>query len=160
MLGAVRIPSGALKIVKEVARHLLRRPVVGIVAAARTADGRLLLIRRADSGKWALPGGTLEWGENLRDAITRELFEETGARVSELGELLGVYSAPERDPRFHAVTVLVAASVSEPDATRVNPVEITEVGLFRDDELPADSDYSHGMADVVKSVVSKTMVWE
>ncbi|HXK16421.1 MAG TPA: NUDIX domain-containing protein, partial [Polyangiaceae bacterium] len=106
MLGAVRIPSGAYKIVKEVARHLLRRPVVGIVAAARSADGRLLLIRRADSGKWALPGGTLEWGENLRDAITRELFEETGARVLELGALLGVYSAPERDPRFHAVTVL------------------------------------------------------
>jgi 8-oxo-dGTP diphosphatase len=158
MLAAVRIPSGALKIVKEVARHLLRRPVVGIVAAARTADGRLLLIRRADSGKWALPGGTLEWGEDLRGAITRELFEETGARVTALGELLGVYSAPERDPRFHAVTVIVAATVGEPDQTRVNPVEVTEVGLFRDNELP--SDYSHGMADVVKSVVSKTVVWE
>jgi len=47
----VQIPSGAWKIVKEVARHLLRRPVVGIAAAARTADGRLLLIRRKDSGK-------------------------------------------------------------------------------------------------------------
>src|SRR5260221_9893856 len=137
MLAAVRIPSGALKIVKEVARHLLRRPVVGIVAAARPADGRLLLIRRTDSGKWALPGGTLEWGENLRDAITRELFEETGARVRELGALLGVYSAPERDPRFHAVTVLVAATVAEPDPTRVNAVEVAEVGLFRDRELPA-----------------------
>lgn len=160
MLGAVRIPSGALKIVKEVARHLLRRPVVGIVAAARTADGRLLLIRRSDSGKWALPGGTLEWGENLRDAITRELFEETGARVDELGALLGVYSAPERDPRFHAVTVLVAATVGEPDQSRINPVEVAEVRLFRDSELPADSDYSHGMADVVKSVVSNKVVWE
>ena len=158
MLAAVRIPSGALKIVKEVARHLLRRPVVGIVAAARTADGRLLLIRRGDSGKWALPGGTLEWGEDLRGAITRELFEETGAQVTALGELLGVYSAPERDPRFHAVTVLVAATVSEPDQTLVNPLEVTEVGLFRDNELP--SDYSHGMADIVKSVVSKTVVWE
>jgi 8-oxo-dGTP diphosphatase len=147
-----------LKIVKEVARHLLRRPVVGIVAAARTADGRLLLIRRSDSGKWALPGGTLEWGENLRDAITRELFEETGARVTALGELVGVYSAAERDPRFHAVTVVVAATVSEPDPARVNPLEVTEVGLFRDNELP--SDYSHGMADIVKSVVSKTVVWE
>jgi len=160
MLAAVRIPTGAYKIVKEVARHLLRRPVVGIVAAARTADGRLLLIRRADSGKWALPGGTLEWGENLRTAVTRELFEETGARVTELGALLGVYSAPERDPRFHAVTVLVAATIGEPDQTRVNPVEVTELGLFHDRELPADAEYSHAMADVVKSVVSKTVVWE
>ena len=158
MLRAVRIPSGVLKIVKEVARHLLRRPVVGIVAAARTRDGRLLLIRRADSGKWALPGGTLEWGENLRDAITRELFEETGAKVLTLGEVLGVYSAPIRDPRFHAVTVVVAASVSEPDEGSVNPVEVTQVGLFFDDELPHD--YSHGMEDVVRNVVSKTAVWE
>jgi 8-oxo-dGTP diphosphatase len=158
MLDAVQIPSGAWKIVKEVARHLLRRPVVGIVAAARTADGRLLLIRRGDSGKWALPGGTLEWGENLRDAITREVFEETGAQVIELGQLLATYSGPGRDPRFHAVTIVVAATVTEPDQSRVNPVEVTEVGLFRDHELPHD--YSHGMADMVQNAAEKTLVWE
>lgn len=158
MLRAVRISTGVLKIVKEVARHLLRRPVIGIVVAARTADGRLLLIRRADSGKWALPGGTLEWGEQLRLAITREVLEETGAEVIQLGELLGVYSAPERDPRFHAVTVVVAATVSAPDQARVNPVEVTEIGLFGDRELP--NDFSHGMADIVKNVVLKNVVWE
>ena len=158
MLRAVRIPSGVLKIVKEVLRHLLRRPVVGIAAAARTADGRLLLIRRGDSGKWALPGGTLEWGETLRTAIEREVFEETGARVAHLGELIGVYSAPGRDPRFHAVTVVVAATIGEPDKTRVNPLEITELGLFHDHELPTD--YSHGMEDMVKNVVLKNVVWE
>lgn len=154
----MRIPSGALKIVKEVLRHLLRRPVVGIAAAARTADGRLLLIRRGDSGKWALPGGTLEWGETLRSSIERELFEEAGARVSQLGELVGVYSAPVRDPRFHAVTVVVAATIGEPDQSVVNPLEITEVGLFHDHELPHD--YSHGMEDIVKNVVLKNVVWE
>jgi 8-oxo-dGTP diphosphatase len=158
MLLAVRIPSGALKIVKEVLRHLLRRPVVGIAAAARTADGRLLLIRRGDSGKWALPGGTLEWGETLRGSIERELLEETGARVTHLGELIGVYSGPERDPRFHAVTVVVAATVGEPDQASVNPLEITEIGLFHDHELPPD--YSHGMEDIVKNVVLKNVVWE
>jgi 8-oxo-dGTP diphosphatase len=158
MLAAVQIPSGAWKIVKEVARHLLRRPVVGIAAAARTPDGRLLLIRRGDSGKWALPGGTLEWGEELRTAITREVYEETGAPVLELGEILGVYSAPWRDPRFHAVTIVVAARVGEPDQSRVNPVEVTELGLFHDGELPHD--YSHGMEDMVKSAASKTQVWE
>lgn len=158
MLRAVRIPSGVLKIVKEVLRHLLRRPVVGITVAARTPDGRLLLIRRGDSGKWALPGGTLEWGETLRVAITREVFEETGAQVSQLGELLGVYSEPGRDPRFHAVTVIVAASIGEPDSSKVNPVEVTEVALFHDHELPTD--FSHGMADVVKNVVLKNVVWE
>jgi 8-oxo-dGTP diphosphatase len=154
----VQITSGAWKIVKEVARHLLRRPVVGIVAAARTADGRLLLIRRGDSGKWALPGGTLEWGENLRDAIEREVLEESGATVTALGELLGTYSRPDRDPRFHAVTIVVGATITAPDSARVNPVEVTEVGLFHDGELP--SDYSHAMEDIVKNVVKKAIVWE
>lgn len=154
----MQIPSGAWKIVKEIARHLLRRPVVGIVAAARTVDGRLLLIRRGDSGKWALPGGTLEWGENLRDAIEREVLEETGATVTALGELLGTYSRPDRDPRFHAVTIVVGATITEPDQARVNPVEVSEVGLFHDHQLP--SDYSHGMEDIVQNVVKKAVVWE
>lgn len=154
----VQIPSGAWKILKEILRHLLRRPVIGIAAAARTADGRLLLIRRADSGKWALPGGTLEWGERLRVAIEREVLEETGAQVRELGELLGVYSDPSRDPRFHAVTVVVAASIGEPDRSRVNPVEVSEVGLFHDHELPTD--FSHGMADIVSNAARKAVVWE
>jgi 8-oxo-dGTP diphosphatase len=158
MLRRVRIPSGAFKIIKEIARHLLRRPVIGIVAAARTEDGRLLLVRRSDTGKWALPGGTLEWGETFRSAITREVFEETGARVVRLGEVLGIYSGPERDPRFHAVTLVVAATVSEPGTLDVNPVEITEVKLFPDNELP--SDITQGMEDMLENVRSKTVVWE
>jgi 8-oxo-dGTP diphosphatase len=158
MLRTVHIPNGAWKIVKEVLRHMLRRPVVGVVAAARTADGRLLLIRRADSGQWALPGGTLEWGETLRSAIERELFEETGARLLELGWLVGVYSDPARDPRFHAVTVVVAATIAEPDASRVNPVEVSEVRLFDTHDLP--SDFSHGMADIVKNALEGKVVWE
>lgn len=155
---AVSIPSGAFKIVKEIARHVLRRPVVGIVAAARTGDGRWLLVRRSDTGKWALPGGTLEWGETLRSAITREVFEETGAEVLSLGELLGCYSAPERDPRFHAVTLVVAVTVSEPGKAGVNPVEIREVKLFGEAELPPD--ITPGMADMIENARSKRVAWE
>lgn len=165
---AVQIPSGAFKIAKEVLRHLLRRPVVGIVAAARTTDGRWLLVRRSDTGRWALPGGTLEWGETFRGAITREVMEETGARVTTLGPLLGVYSAPERDPRFHAVTVVVGVTVEEPtfgagtpNATGpsgVNPVEITEVKLFTSAELPRE--ITQGMADVIENARSNEVTWE
>ena len=105
----MRIPSAAWRLVREATRHLLRRPVVGIAAAARTRDGRWLLIRRGDTGEWALPGGTLEWGETLRDAIVREVLEEAGAHVEVLGALSGVYSRSDRDVRFHAVTVVVHA---------------------------------------------------
>jgi len=132
------------KVVKEVARHLLRRPVVGIAAAAKTADGRWVLVRRGDTGQWALPGGTLEWGETLRGAILRELAEEAGIEQVKLGDVVGVYSAPHRDERFHAVTVVVAADVGEPVRPPANPVEIMEVGLFVEAELPATLAYDMG----------------
>jgi len=88
-MARLRIPAGAFVLVKEVARHLLRRPVVGIAAVARTADGRWLLVRRADVGDWALPGGTLEWGETLRTSIVRELAEEAGVDRCTVGRLVG-----------------------------------------------------------------------
>ena len=81
-----------------------------------------------------------------------------GAEVVQLGELLGIYSAPERDPRFHAVTLVVATTVSEPGKSGVNPVEITEVKLFRETELPTD--ITQGMEDMIENVRSKKVVWE
>ena len=105
------LPKSAYGIIHELTRHILRRPVVGISAVARTRDGRTLLIRRADTGTWGLPGGTLEWGETLRVALDRELEEEAGVVGLELVRVLGVWSRPSRDPRFHAVTVGVECLV-------------------------------------------------
>ncbi len=158
MLSAVAIMRGVWGIIKEVARHVLRRPVVGIVAAARTPDGRWLLIRRADTGLWALPGGTLEWGETLRSSIERELLEETGCRVERVGALAGVYSEPNRDLRFHAVTVVVYAEVTLPERAPINALEIREVGLFETNQLPKD--LSHGMSDILEHALKGTLTWE
>jgi 8-oxo-dGTP diphosphatase len=130
------LPRSVLGLVKEVARHLLRRPVVGIAAAARTPDGRWLLIRRGDTGTWALPGGTLEWGETLRTALARELEEEAGVTRMTIERVVGIYSRPDRDPRFHAVTIVVEARVEPPTRPPMNPLEILEARLFREDELP------------------------
>lgn len=132
--------------------------MVGIAAAAQTPDGRWLLIRRGDTGQWALPGGTLEWGETLQSALVRELGEEAGVETLEVGTLEGVYSEPSRDFRFHAVTVVVKVKVSEPTRPPLNPVEITEVGLFRDDELPEQ--FSHAMRDMLDNVRNNRRYWE
>jgi 8-oxo-dGTP diphosphatase len=132
----MRLPRGALVLLKEVARHLLRRPVVGIAAAARTRDGRWVLIRRADTGTWATPGGTLEWGETMQTALARELLEEAGIENAVIERVVGVYSRPDRDPRFHAVTVMVVCAVDAPTRPPVNPLEILEVGIFDGDALP------------------------
>ncbi len=144
-----RLPKSVLGVSKEILRHLLRRPVVGIAAAARTEDGRWVLIRRADTGTWALPGGTLEWGETLRASLARELLEEAGIEELTFVRVVGVFSHPDRDVRFHAVTVVAEVKVPEPSRPPMNPLEIREVELFRDDELP--SELAMGMTEMLQA---------
>ncbi len=148
---AFAIPRAAWVLVKDVARHVLQRPVVGISAAGRTDDGRWLLVRRGDTGEWALPGGTLEWGETLRDAIVREVAEEAGVTRCEVGRLVGVYSRPDRDYRFHGVTVVVACRIDPPVRPPVNPLEIREVRLFASGELPTR--LAFGMQEMLAAAI-------
>jgi ADP-ribose pyrophosphatase YjhB (NUDIX family) len=67
------------------------RPAVSAVIFDRR--GRLLLQQRSDGGQWGLPGGSVEIGESVRDAVVREVREETGLIVA-ARRLIGVYSAP------------------------------------------------------------------
>ena len=79
-----------------------------------TADGtilkdkKILLIKRKNEpfkGKWALPGGFVEYGEKVEDAVVREVYEETGLKTK-IRDIVGIYSDPNRDPRGHTVTVV------------------------------------------------------
>jgi 8-oxo-dGTP diphosphatase len=146
------LPKAAYGIVHEATRHILKRPVVGITAVARTRDGRILLIRRADTGTWGLPGGTLEWGETLRVALDRELEEEAGVLDLELVRVLGAWSRPSRDPRFHAVTIGVECIVEPPQKAPKNPLEIREAKLFTLEDMPAVLAFDH--QDIVAVVTA------
>jgi mutator protein MutT len=72
------------------------RPLILVAAGALILDeqGRLLLQRRADDGSWDLPGGALELGESVEEAVRREVREETGLEIGEMA-LFGVFSGPE-----------------------------------------------------------------
>ena len=88
-----------------------RTPKVTVDAWIRDRRGRVLLIRRGRppfEGRWGLPGGFCEWKETTERCCAREAREETGLTVR-VGELRGVYSRPDRDPRGHNVTVVYAA---------------------------------------------------
>lgn len=149
------LPKNVLAILKEAGKHVLRHPVVGVAAAAETADGKWVLIRRADTGTWALPGGTLEWNETLRDSLGRELLEEAGIASFDFERVVGVYSRPDRDVRFHAVTVVVKCRVPTPSQPPLNPLEIREVALFSRGDIPP---LAFGMSDMLQMAFSKEEV--
>jgi 8-oxo-dGTP diphosphatase len=80
-----------------------------VIEHPQPGDGRVLLIeRRNEPAGWALPGGFVDVGESVESAAIREAREETGLDI-ELVCLLGVYSAPDRDPRGHSVSVTYVA---------------------------------------------------
>jgi len=80
-------------------------------------DDRVLVIhRRNPPHGWALPGGFVEYGETVEDAVRREMKEETGLGLQDLKQF-HVYSDPARDPRGHVVSVVFTASgIGKPEA--------------------------------------------
>jgi ADP-ribose pyrophosphatase YjhB (NUDIX family) len=72
-------------------------PANSLVPAASVVvvddDGRILLHRRTDNNRWALPGGVMELGESIADCARREVLEETALTVELLG-IIGIYSDP------------------------------------------------------------------
>ena len=79
-------------------RSFPQQPVVS-VGAVIVDDGQVLLIKRGQpplQGRWSLPGGVVEVGETLREALTREVREETGLEV-EVGPVVEVLERIERE---------------------------------------------------------------
>ena len=99
----------------------------------------VLLVRRGNepyTGCWALPGGFMEMDETIEHCAVRELQEETGLTVGE-GQLrlIGIYSAPGRDPRGRTVTAAYRIDVAD-DARATAGDDAAEVRWWPTDALP------------------------
>jgi len=128
---------------------ILRRPLLATSVIPLLPDGRLVLIRRRDSGLWGLPGGLVDWGEDMETAAARELQEETGLTLVSVGRLVGVYSGTARDHRFHSICVAIEAQVNG-TMSAGDPDEVLEVRAFSFEELPSERlahDHTQQLAD-------------
>ncbi|AFY85055.1 NUDIX domain-containing protein [Oscillatoria acuminata] len=135
---------------------MFRHPVLGISIIPLLDNGQIVLIRRRDNGKWGLPGGMVDWGEDIPNTLKRELTEETGLEVTEVGRLIGIYSAPDRDPRIHSICVVVAAQV-QGEMKIYDTAEILEVKAFDRDSLPLGQlshDHDRQLQDFLNGVTT------
>ncbi len=114
---------------------LFRHPVTGTSIIPVLPDGSIVLIRRRDNGKWGLPGGMVNWGEDITTTIKRELTEETGLEVAKVRRLVGVYSSPERDGRVHSICIVVEVEATGALGVR-DEMEIRDVRAFPLASLP------------------------
>jgi ADP-ribose pyrophosphatase YjhB (NUDIX family) len=114
-------------------------PVVG-VGGVVVREGRVLLIRRGKPpllGRWMIPGGTVELGETLVEALVREMEEETGLRV-EPRQVLTVLDRIERDGgsvAYHFVIIDYLCEWLSGDARAGS--DALEVAWVSPEELPA-----------------------
>jgi 8-oxo-dGTP diphosphatase len=84
---------------------LPRQPRLTVDLIITFESGVVLVERRFEPFGWAIPGGFVEWGETLEQAVVREAKEETGLDVADVRQF-HAYSDPARDPRGHTVTVV------------------------------------------------------
>lgn len=114
---------------------IFRHPITGTTIIPILPDGRIVLVQRRDNGRWSLPGGIVDWGEDIPTTVRRELEEETGLRLIKINRLVGVYSDPHRDPRFHSISVVIEAKV-DGEIHIQDTLELTAAKAFVPSDIP------------------------
>lgn len=131
--------------ISELRASVGTRPLILPGAAVIVVDssGRVLLLERADTGGWGLPGGFMDPGESLEETARREVMEEVGLEVSEL-KLMNIFSGleqyyqyPNGDQVFN-VTAVYTATARNWSHLKQDPSEVSAARLFTTNEFPAD----------------------
>jgi 8-oxo-dGTP diphosphatase len=133
--GLMAISPYVTKLRAHIGRDLLLLP--GACAVVHDDQGRVLLLRRGDNGRWGLPAGMVEPGEQPADAVLREIHEETGV-LAEIERVAGVAMHTAVYPNgdhceYLTVWFRCRATGGTP---RPDGVESLEVAWFAPDALP------------------------
>src|SRR6266480_6177819 len=105
---------------------------IGVFALIFDEDQRVLLARRRDIDWWNLPGGGMEAGETVDEALWREVREETGLEV-EVERLVGVYSKPQKQEVVLTFRCHITSGTLQPTE------ETSESQFFPPDAIPANT---------------------
>jgi ADP-ribose pyrophosphatase YjhB (NUDIX family) len=106
------------------------------VRAAAFLEGRILLVREASDGSWALPGGWADVNDSPAEAAMREVLEESGFEARAV-KLAAVYDFRRRNRPHHLDSIYKMFFICELTGGKATPsIETTEAAFFAPDELP------------------------
>lgn len=114
-----------------------RALTIGVRAVVIDRDGKLFLVKHSYADGWYLPGGGVEVGETLREALARELAEEGNIELLAPPVLHAVYFHPAYSVRDHIALFVVRDFRQTSKPTPNN--EIVDHGFFPPDALPSDT---------------------
>ena len=114
-----------------------RGMTLGVRAIVIDPQGRVFLVKHSYVSGWHLPGGGVETGETVQEALARELLEEGGITTLEPPVLHGMYFNGRVSRRDHVATFIVR--VFRQEGGPRNPREIVDCGFFSPDALPPDT---------------------
>ncbi len=135
------------KILSKILSRLIKCAIPSLKTPFLTVDGIVEIYDKSDNFKgivlierknppygFALPGGFVEYGESPEKAVLREIKEETGLDA-EIVKQFKAYGDPDRDPRFHTVTIVyILKAKGEPKASS----DAKKVFVFKLNEMPFD----------------------
>jgi len=108
--------KGVISYLEYIIQKLQNGPFTTVDAIIEINDGIVLIQRSNPPFGWAIPGGFVDYGESLEEAVKREMKEETDLDLEDLRQF-HTYSQPGRDPRFHTIaTVFIAEGKGKPKA--------------------------------------------
>ncbi|MFQ5680999.1 MAG: macro domain-containing protein [Candidatus Omnitrophota bacterium] len=126
--------KNAFSYLSYISRKSCQGPFVTVDAIIEVGDGIVLIRRSNPPFGWALPGGFVDYGESLEQAVAREAKEETGLQLYELRQF-HTYSDYRRDPRFHTVSTVFAARGEGAPRAASDAMDIRVVSLAKLDEI-------------------------
>lgn len=117
--------------------RMRRGLTIGVRAIVRDESGKVLLVRHTYTPGWHFPGGGVEPGETANAALARELVQETGLQIAGRPKLLGVFFNQMTSRRDHILVYSCRVQSISSDPNFGGSPEISEVGWFDFDSLPA-----------------------
>lgn len=131
--------------------------VDAVIITSRDGKPMLVMVRRGNEpflGSWALPGGFVEIDEDLSDAASRELREETGLTIpAQALTQLGAYGRPGRDPRMRVVSIAYWAYRDDLDEPTAGSDAATSRLIPLDESLAEDFDLAFDHSQIVSDAV-------